>query len=119
METCFSSFRNYNKSKHKYENITEDEFNALLELKNFKNIITQKSDKGNSAVLINKEIYKSKIKSILNDKLKYMELNLNQKQILKRLLKTQDKIKEYLDPLLQIFISSSGIPDEKSISDKR
>ena len=55
METCFSSFRNYNKSRHKYENITEDEFNALLELKNLKNIIIQKSDKGNSVVLINNE----------------------------------------------------------------
>ena len=61
----FPSFRNY---KHKYENITENEFNALLEHRNLKNIIIQKSEKGNSVVLINKEIYKGKIKSILNGK---------------------------------------------------
>ena len=100
-ETCFSSFNNYNKSKQNNMNITKEEFNALKELKNVENLIIQKSDKGNSVVLIDKEIYVGKMKSILNDKQKFLELNLTENEILKKLLKTQDKIKACLDPLLK------------------
>ena len=67
-ETCYSSFRNFNKSKHKIENISESEFIALKELKAVKNLIIQKSDKGNSVVLIDKDVYNGKMKTNLNDK---------------------------------------------------
>ena len=97
---CFSSFKNYNNSKHHCENITEDEFKAMLELRKLKNIIIQMSDKGNSVVIVDREIYVGKMKSILNDKEKFVELNLYQKEILKKLIKTQDKIKNILRPLL-------------------
>ena len=45
-----SSFRLYNKKDHRFENLTEDEYEAFLNLKSNKNIIIQKADKGNSVV---------------------------------------------------------------------
>ena len=45
-----SSFRLYNKKDHRFENLTEDEYEAFLSLKSNKNIIIQKADKGNSVV---------------------------------------------------------------------
>ena len=37
------SFRFYNKKDHRSENLTEDEYEAFLNLKSNKNTITQKS----------------------------------------------------------------------------
>ena len=37
------SFRFYNKKDHRFENLTEDEYEAFLNLKSNKNTITQKS----------------------------------------------------------------------------
>ena len=45
-----SSFRLYNKKDHRFENLTEDEYEAFLNLESNKNIIIQKADKGNSEV---------------------------------------------------------------------
>ena len=73
----------------------------MLELKKLENVIIQKSDKGNSVVLLGKDIYVGKMKSILNDKQKFLEMNLTEKEMLKKLLQTQDKIKQCLDPLLR------------------
>ena len=49
-----SSFRLYNKKDHCFENLTEDEYEAFLNLKSNKNIIIQKADKGNSVVVIDR-----------------------------------------------------------------
>ena len=51
------------------------------------------------------------MKSILNDKQKFLELKLSEKQILKKLIKTQDKIKNCLDPLLQQKVIDRNLYD--------
>ena len=48
-----SSSRSYNKKDHRFENLTE----AFLNLKSNKNIIIQKSDKGNNVVAIDRLKY--------------------------------------------------------------
>lgn len=100
-EICFSSLRSYNKSKHKFENISEDEYYALLELKKLDNLVIQKTDKGNSVVLVDKDIYKGKIKSILNDQQKFVDLQFSEQQVLRELIDTQNRMKNVLDPLLE------------------
>ena len=47
-----SSFKLYKKKDHRFENLTEDEYEAFLNLKSNKNIIIQKADKGNIVVVI-------------------------------------------------------------------
>ena len=49
----FSSFKTYNSSK-KPSNLTPEKFESLIKLSKNKNVAIQKSDKGNSVVLIDK-----------------------------------------------------------------
>ena len=63
------------------------------------NIVIQKADKGNVVVLVDKEIYLQKMKSILDDKSKFTKLNISDKHIVQTLIETQDRIKAVLDPL--------------------
>ena len=48
----WSSFRLYNKKGHRFENLSEQEYKAFINLQGNKNIIIQKADKGNSVVVI-------------------------------------------------------------------
>ena len=72
---AFSSFKFYNKKDHKYENLTEDEHLAFLELLELENVIIQKADKGNVIVMINKNDYVDKMETILNDPSKFRKID--------------------------------------------
>ena len=50
-------------------------------------------------VLVDKEIYLQKMKSILDDKSKFIKRNISDKNIVQTLIETQDRIKTVLDPL--------------------
>ena len=74
-----SSFRLYNKKDHRFENLTEDEYEAFLSLKSNKNIIIQKADKGNSVVVIDHLKYIRKIEELLSDHSKFVKMEFNSK----------------------------------------
>ena len=52
-ESAWSSFRQYNKNPQ--QNLSKEELTALTNLSKKKDIIIQKSDKGNSVVIVDKE----------------------------------------------------------------
>ena len=52
-----SSFRLYNKKDHRFENLSEEEYQAFLSLSKNNAIIIQKADKGNTVVLLDKSSY--------------------------------------------------------------
>ena len=47
-----SSYRIYNKKDHRFENLSQEEYEAFINLSNNKNIIIRKADKGNTVVII-------------------------------------------------------------------
>ena len=47
-----SSYRIYIKKDHRYENVSQEEYVAFINLINNKNIIIQKADKGNTVVIV-------------------------------------------------------------------
>ena len=71
---AFSSFKIYNKIDHKFENLTQNEHQAFLELIKLENIIIPKADKGNAIVLINKNEYVGKMEAILDDPSKFRKV---------------------------------------------
>ena len=71
-----SSFRLYNKKDHCFENLTEDEYEAFLNLKSNKNIIIQKADKGNSVVVIDRLKHVCKMEELLSDRSKFIKILL-------------------------------------------
>ena len=99
-----SSFRFYNKKDHRFENLTEDEYEAFLNLKSNKNIIIQKADKGNSVVVIDRLKYVHKMEELLSDCSKFVKIEFNWKhtvnQDVRHLLDLELEIKSCLDDLL-------------------
>ena len=108
-DICLSSYKSYNKSKHLTENITENEYNALLELKANKDIIIQKADKGNLVVILDKDIYIDKMQNILKDEHKFSPLNITHDEALKELYKMEQRVIDILLPL-----KDKGVFDDKS-----
>ena len=73
-EEALSSFYDYNGQNNKPSNLTSEEFQSLQKLANNNDIIIQKSDKGNSIVLIDKITYIERMSEILNDSSKFVPL---------------------------------------------
>ena len=99
-----SSFRLYNKKDYRFENLPEDECETFLNLKNNKNIIIQKADKGNSEVAIDRLKYVRKMEELLSDLSKFVKIEFNSKHTVnqdgRHLLDIELEIKSYLDDLL-------------------
>ena len=61
-----SSYRIYNKKDQRFENLSQEEYDAFINLSNDKNIIIQKSDKGNIVVIIDRANYLKEMEKILS-----------------------------------------------------
>ena len=70
-----SSFKTYN-SPRKPNNLTPEEFESLLKLSK-NNAVIQKSDKGNSVVLIDKILYTNGIKKLIDNPRKFEKLSFD------------------------------------------
>ena len=71
-----SSFRLYNKKDHRFENLSEEEYQAFLSLSKNNAIIIQKADKGNTVVLLDKSSYIKKMEELLADTSKFVKWSL-------------------------------------------
>ena len=71
-EAALSSYRNYNNNVPQH--LSKEEFLALQNLRKNKNIVIQKSDKGNSVVVVDKADYLDKMDNLLNDTRKFEKL---------------------------------------------
>ena len=72
-----ASFECLNSYNPKIEqNLSKPEYEALKSLLKDDDIMIQKSDKGNSVVIVNKRDYTAKMNNILNDASKFKKLNL-------------------------------------------
>ena len=73
-ETALSSFRQYNKNPQ--QNLSKEELTALTNLSKNKDIIIQKSDKGNSVVIVDKDTYIKRMENLLSDQRKFEKVAL-------------------------------------------
>ena len=81
---------------------------ALQNLRKKKNIVIQKSDKGNSVVVVDKAYYLDKIEKLLNDKRKFGKINLKNDGILNFAI-NQEKL---VDNILKNLVASNSISEE-------
>ena len=63
-EASLSSYQNYNKNLLQY--LSKEEFLAIQNLRKNKNIVIQKSERGNSVVIFNKADYLDKMEKLLS-----------------------------------------------------
>ena len=86
-----SSNRVYNEKNYHYRNFSQEEYDALINLINNKNIIIQKTDKGNTVVIIDRANYLTEMQKILSDTNKFVKVSFNSKH------KVNKEIRHLLD----------------------
>ena len=72
--TALSSFRQYNKNPQ--QNLSKEELATLASPSKNKDIVIQKSDKGNSVVIVDKETYIKRMENLLSDQRKFERVTL-------------------------------------------
>ena len=92
---AFLSFKTYNSSR-KPNNLTPEEFESLLELSKNKDVVIQKSDKGNSVVSIDKIIYTNGIKKLLDNFRQFEKLSSDPNEELIFILNCEQKVIDIL-----------------------
>ena len=73
-ERALSSFRQYNKSPE--QGLSKEELAALASPYKNKDILIQKSYKGNSGVIVDKETYIKRMDNLLSDQRKFERVTL-------------------------------------------
>ena len=82
------------------DNVLEENLNKE-ELESLKNpdMLIQKSDKGNSALILDKKVYLEKMKEILNKKDQLLKLSIQEERHYNFLIILEKKIREHLKEL--------------------
>ena len=76
---------------------------VLRDVSSRENIIIQKTDKGNSVIILNKSDYLKRIKEILSDIDKFKKLNVKAGKELNCLLQHEDKLVNFLKHVKKSF----------------
>ena len=105
-EAALSSYQNYNNNVPQH--LSKEEFLALQNLRKNKNIVIQKSDKGNSVVVVDKADYLDKMVNLLNDIPKFEKINLKSDGILNFAISQEKRV----DSILKKIVASNSISEE-------
>ena len=100
----FSSYESY--SLWDELNISKEEHVALKRLYTNKDLIIQKSDKGNSVVLLDRNDYIERMNEMLSDSSKFKKLDIKPGKEINSLLQQEDRLNNFLERV------------ERSISDQ-
>ena len=93
-DSAFSSYKDTGKTFEK--NLPKAETDALKILLKNKDIIVQKTDKGNTVVILNRKDYVCKKKNILNDSSKFHKVYIDHDKILNHLIHMENKVTDVL-----------------------
>ena len=97
-DSALSSFISYNKNSAPL-NLTKAEFASLKSLSKNDSLIIQKSDKGNSIAIINKDDYLQKKRNILSDFSKFSEICITKEKHLNFLINIEKQATDLLKQL--------------------
>ena len=95
-DAALTSFRNYNVNLP--VNLSDEEFKALQNLSKNTNLVIQKPDKGNSVVILDKDIHIKRMESVLSNKAKFEKVD-TKKGLLNFTVNHEKRINEYLRSL--------------------
>ena len=86
------------------ENLNKKELESLKNFSKNPNIVIQKSDKGNSVVILNRKVYLEKMKEMLNKNDQFLKLSIQEEKHYNFLINLEKKIREPLKELCQLDI---------------
>ena len=90
------------------QNLSKEEFTALQSLSKNKDLIIQKSDKGNSVVIVQRQDYLKKMNDILSDQRKFSKVSLKD-DILLNFAINQEK---HIDKVLKKLVESKSMTEK-------
>ncbi len=93
------SYHSYDSRKVK-SGLTEAELLALQQLSANKDIVVQKSDKGNSVVILDKAVYTQKLETILSDASKFEPVTFRGGKLYNYIVNCEDRIRSFLRTLI-------------------
>ena len=96
---AYSSFKKYKFLKEL--NLSREEYNAPKNLWSLKNIIIQKSDKGNSVVVMNRDDYINPMQTLISDLAKFQILPVSENKDYNLMVKEKRLVDNTLDFLYQ------------------
>ena len=105
-ETALSSFRQYNKNPQ--QNLSKEELAALTNLSKNKDIVIQKSGKGNSVVIVDKDTYIKRMENLLSDQRKFEKVTLKNDAFLNFVVNQGKRI----DTIFKNLIDSNSMSKE-------
>ena len=76
-DTALTSFRNYNANVPQH--LSNEEFEALKTLSGNCNLVIQKADKGNSVVIVGKDVYVRHMETIFSDFNKFEKVSIKKR----------------------------------------
>ena len=92
-DTALSSYMNLKKDSSPPSNLSKEEFQSLLFLKNKNDLIFQKADKGNTIVVLEKSAYNKSVELLLQNPAKFQKLNIQTEKELNFLINLESKLK--------------------------
>ena len=95
-DAALNSFRFYNANIP--QNLSDEELEAIEKLSKDNNLVVQKADKGNSVVLVDKDVYVNYMENILKDQSKFEKVKIKTR-ILNFQVNHEKRINEYLKSL--------------------
>ena len=98
---AFSSYDNY--SFWDELNISKEEHKTLKSLSTNKDLIIQKSDKGNSVVLLNRNDYIKRMNEMLSDSSKFKKLDIKPGKGINSLLQQEDRLTNFLKKSKKVY----------------
>ena len=98
-EVALSSHRSYNNNVP--QNLSKEEFIALRNLSKNKDLIIQKSDKGNSVIIVQRQDYLKKMNDILSEKKKFSKVSLKDETLLNFAINQEKHVHKVLKKLLE------------------
>ena len=107
---AFKSLKDY--SPLKALNLSVEEYEALKGLSSRKDLVIQKSDKGNSVVILDKSDYLNKMSELISDESKFVNVPVGKDKDYNFMIKETDKVCEFLDKLVAKQSLSSKVADD-------
>ena len=99
-DIALSSFKEFNDSRGRDSNLSIEEHECLKNLAAKKDLVIQKSDKGNSIVILNKSDYIDRVKDILSDTTKFQKAPIKTGKEIRHILNQEKKFKLVLNNLI-------------------
>ena len=96
---AYSSFNRYNFLKEL--NLSRPEYDALKKLSSNKDVVIQKSDKGNSVVVVNRQDYLNRMQEMVDDVSKFEEVRVDEGKDYNFMTKQTKEVNELLTELLK------------------